>query len=92
MSECMLLKLLRCDMVAIIDFNFMRKAFVVTVITTTTPMVTTTTPVIPLADQARVKVIIRVTSQTYTSDLENKTSEAYKSLKTQLVKTVINRY
>ena len=50
----------------------------------------TTTPVIPYADQARVNVKIKLTSEVYTSDLESKTSKAYKSLKTKVVQTVIN--
>ena len=58
--------------------------------TTTMPTLTTTTLLIPLADQARVKVNIKLTSSNFTKDLEDKTSEAYKSLKMEVVETVIN--
>ena len=58
--------------------------------TTTTPTPTTTTPLIPLADQARVRVNIKLTSSNFTKDLEDKASEAYKSLKMEVVETVIN--
>ena len=61
-----------------------------TTTTTTTPTPTTTKPPIPLADQARVRVNIKLISSTFTKDLENKKSEAYKSLKMEVVETVIN--
>ena len=58
--------------------------------TTTTPFVTTTTPLIPYTDQARVNVKVKLTSIDYTSDLADKTSDVYKSLKTTVVDTVIH--
>ena len=51
---------------------------------------TTTPPLIPLADQARVKVNIKLTSRQFTKDLEDETSETYQNLKTEVVQTVIN--
>ena len=49
-----------------------------------------TTPGIPYADQARINVNIKLTSEVYTSDLEDQTSKAYKSLRTKVEQTVIN--
>ncbi|KAK2152349.1 hypothetical protein NP493_2472g00009 [Ridgeia piscesae] len=59
--------------------------------TTTTPVVTTTTPLIPYTDLARVnvKVKVKLTSIDYTSDLADKTSDVYKSLKTTVVDTLM---
>ena len=51
---------------------------------------TATPPLIPLADQARVKVNIKLTRILFTKDLEDETSEAYYSLKMEVVQTVIN--
>ena len=45
---------------------------------------------IPVADQARVNVIVKLTSTSFTPDLKDKASEAYKSLKMEVVETVIN--
>ena len=56
--------------------------------TTTTPVVTTT-PLIPYAEQTRVNVKVKLTSEVFTSDLADPTSDAYKSLKTAVVETVI---
>ena len=55
----------------------------------TTPVATTTTPLIPYADQARVNVNVKLTSQVYLPDLADETSDAYRNLKTKVVDTVI---
>ena len=47
-------------------------------------------PVIPVADQARVNVSLKLTNTSFTPDLKDKASEAYKSLKMDVVQTVIN--
>jgi len=47
-------------------------------------------PVIPVADQARVNVSLKLTRTSFTPDLKDKASEAYKSLKMEVVETVIN--
>ena len=47
-------------------------------------------PVIPVADQARVTVSLKLTSTSFTPYLKDKTSEAYKTLKMDVVETVIN--
>ena len=70
----------------------MGNACFVTVTTTTTPVMTMKIPVIDLADQSRINVNIKLTSRNYTKDLGDKTSEAYKKLKTQIMKTVIKLY
>ncbi|KAK2158335.1 hypothetical protein NP493_1807g00024 [Ridgeia piscesae] len=57
--------------------------------TTTTPVVTTTTPLIPYTDLARVNIKVKLTSFDYTSDLADKTSDVYKSLKTTVVDTLM---
>ncbi|KAK2160869.1 hypothetical protein NP493_1610g01023 [Ridgeia piscesae] len=48
----------------------------------------TTPPLIPFADQARVKVNIKLTIRQFTKDLEDETSETYKNLKTEVVQTL----
>ena len=48
------------------------------------------TPVIPVADQARVNVNLKLKSTSFTPGLKDKASEAYKNLKMEVVETVIN--
>ena len=77
--------------IIIVAYAFMENEYIPpeTPTTTTTPVVTTTTPLIPYTHQARVNVSIKLTSAVYTTDLAIKTSDAYKSLKTKVVDTVI---
>ena len=62
------------------------------VVTTTTSALTSTTPVIPVVDQARVIVNIKLTSKVFTPELKDKASKAYESLKTKVVQTVMTTY
>ena len=45
---------------------------------------------IPVADQARVNVSLKLTSTSFMPDLQDKSSKAYKSLKMEVVETVTN--
>ena len=45
---------------------------------------------VPVAVQVRVNVSLKLTRTSFTPDLKDKASEAYKSLKTEVVETVIN--